>query len=380
MASSAGQARSRAGGLRASDADRERVVEQLRRSFEAGRLSEDELAERVETAYSTRTLAQLDSLTADLPTARSSAPRRRALAQSVRIHTTVYAVVNLALIGIWAATGAGYFWPIWPLLGWGIGLGCHAAPLLAHPRRRRSPELERSDRLSLDDGCERRSVDAGSERRSVDEGSESRSVDEGSESRSVDEGSESRSVDEVASTVAVERPSLRPAAAPDGTVTILFSDIEGSTALNERLGDLRWLELLRVHNRLIREQVQACRGFEVKSQGDGFMIAFPSARRAIDCARRIQNAVSRELGGHPDGPVRVRIGLHTGEAIREESDFYGRNVVVAARIADEAQGGEILVSSVVKELSEGAGDIDFENGREVELPGMTGTHAVYTVA
>src|SRR5207302_7910730 len=78
------------------------------------------------------------------------------------------------------------------------------------------------------------------------------------------------SVDEVASTVASERPSLRPAAAPDGTVTILFSDIEGSTALNERLGDVRWLELLRVHNRLVRDQVQASGGFEVKSQGDGF--------------------------------------------------------------------------------------------------------------
>jgi class 3 adenylate cyclase len=187
------------------------------------------------------------------------------------------------------------------------------------------------------------------------------------------------SVDEVASSVAAERPNLRAAAAPDGTVTILFSDIEGSTALNERLGDIRWLDLLRAHNVVVRDQVKAFGGFEVKSQGDGFMITFPSARRAIQCAQAIQEAIARDLGADPDGPVRVRIGLHTGEAIREESDFYGRNVVVAARIADQARGGEILASSVVKQLTESAGDIQFDDVREVELAGLAGMHAVYKV-
>jgi class 3 adenylate cyclase len=273
--------------------------------------------------------------------------RRRSggLEASVRIHATVFAVVNTLLIGMWAASGAGYFWPIWVLLGWGIGLGSHAAPLLARRsaplRGGAAPGLEETHRPSPEPATS--------------------------------------AVDDVASSVAAERPSLRPAAAPDGTVTILFSDIEGSTALNERLGDVRWLELLRAHNRLIREQVQACGGFEVKAQGDGFMIAFPSARRAIQCAQSIQDAVTTELGQHPDGPVRVRIGLHTGEAIRQESDFYGKNVVVAARIADQAEGGEILASSVVKQLTESAGDVGFEDEREMELAGLTGTHAVYKV-
>ena len=271
---------------------------------------------------------------------------RSGLETSVRIHVAIYAVVNVALIGIWAASGGGYFWPVWPILGWGIAVGCHAAPLLArrsHPvRDRANPALQPT-----------RSTHA--------------------------EPDSMSSVDDVASAVASERPSLRPAAAPDGTVTILFSDIEGSTVLNERLGDVRWLELLRAHNRIIREHVQACGGFEVKSQGDGFMIAFPSARRAIQCARSIQDAMVRDLAGHPDGPIRVRIGLHTGEAIREESDFYGKNVVVAARIADEAQGGEILASSVVKQLTESAGDVGFEDAREVELAGLAGRHPVYKV-
>ena len=333
--------------LRASDADRERVVESLRGHYGAGRLSEEELSERVEAVYGVRTMSELEALTADLPSphAPGLGHRRSALEASVRTHLAVYVVVNVMLVGIWAASGGGYFWPVWPILGWGIGVGCHAAPLLAkrtqpHGRGGAAPERTR--------------------RRRPGPGPVS-------------------SVDEVALSVSTERPSLGPAAAPDGTVTILFSDIEGSSALNERLGDVRWLELLRAHQRLVRDQVQACGGFEVKSQGDGFMIAFPSARRAIECARAIQAAITRDLGDHPSGPIRVRIGLHTGEAIREESDFYGKNVVVAARIADEARGGEILVSSVVKQLTESAGDVGFEDAREVELAGLAGTHALYKV-
>lgn len=336
-------------GQRASDADRQRVVDLLRHHYGAGRLSDDDLSERVEIAYAGRTIGELEALTADLPSNRESPTRRRrgGLEASVRIHLAVYLVVNVLLIGIWAASGAGYFWPIWPILGWGIGLGSHAAVLFAlrgsRSRHARGPSLEPAGRPQWI------------------------------------ESHPETSVDEVASTVASERPSLRPAAAPDGTVTILFTDIEGSTALNERLGDVRWLEVLRFHNRLIRDQVQAFQGFEVKSQGDGFMIAFPSARRAIECARAIQQAVASELGPHTEGPIHVRIGLHTGEALREESDFYGRNVVMAARIADEARGGEILASAVVKHLMESAGDVSFENPREVELSGLTGTHAIYKV-
>jgi class 3 adenylate cyclase len=337
MASPEGNSRSLQGSLRASDADRERVAELLREHYGAGRLSDDDLSERVEAAYGARTMSELAALTDDLPSAhRSRRGRRRSgLEMSVRIHLTVYLVVNVVLIGIWAASGGGYFWPIWPILGWGIGVGCHAAPLLA--RRRTRPSLPAGP------------------------------------------SAPASRVDEMATSVAAERPSLRPAAAPDGTVTILFSDIEGSTALNERLGDVRWLELLRAHHSVVRDQVEAYGGFEVKAQGDGFMIAFPSARRAIECARAIQDAITREFGDHPDGPIRVRIGLHTGEAIREDSDFYGKNVVVAARIADAAKGGEILASSVVKQLTESAGDVNFRDAREVDLAGLAGTHPVYRV-
>jgi class 3 adenylate cyclase len=260
-----------------------------------------------------------------------------------KTHLTVYVLVNVFLVAIWAASGGGSFWPIWPILGWGIGVGAHGAPLIAS-------RVSRSQR-----------------------------PDQGIEPTAPQPHHVPTSVDEVASTVGSERPSLRPAAAPDGTVTVLFSDIEDSTRLNERVGDLRWLELLRAHHAIVREQVHQHGGFEVKSQGDGFMIAFPSARRAVQCARAIQEAIDSDLAEHPDGPVRVRIGLHTGEAIREEADFYGKNIVLAARITDKARGGEILVSSVVKQLTESAGDLGFEDERDLELDGLMGTHKIFKV-
>ena len=101
----------------------------------------------------------------------------------------------------------------------------------------------------------------------------------------------STSIDAVHLAVAAEQPDLRPHAAPDGTVTLLFTDIEDSTGLTVRLGDQRWLEILRAHHALVRQQVQMHGGFEVKCQGDGFMLAFSSARRALDCAVAIQRAV-----------------------------------------------------------------------------------------
>jgi eukaryotic-like serine/threonine-protein kinase len=265
------------------------------------------------------------------------------LSQSFKVHLTFYLLVNVFLIGIWAASGGGYFWPVWSILGWGLGVAAHGAVMLhrggGRPSRPATPD----------------------------------------ETNAAQVRDAPTSVHEMASSVGSERPSLRPAAAPDGTVTILFTDIEASTQLNERLGDVQWLELLRAHHALVREQVHEHGGFEVKSQGDGFMIAFPSARRAVQCARAIQDAIDAQLGDHADTPIRLRIGLHTGEAIKEEADFYGKNIVLAARIADRARGGEILASSVVKQLTESAGDLHFDNERELELDGLAGTHTVYRV-
>lgn len=183
----------------------------------------------------------------------------------------------------------------------------------------------------------------------------------------------------IVSWVEAERPDLRRASAPDGTVTLLFSDIENSSRLTERLGDQRWLEVLNAHNTIVRAQLDEHGGYEVKSQGDGFMLAFPSARQAVMCATDIQRALARRAA-NGELPVRVRIGVHTGEAIQQDGDFYGRSVICAARIAAQAEGGEILISSLVKELVEGRGDVQLREAGEFELKGLEGRQRLFRVA
>src|SRR3954447_2093539 len=187
------------------------------------------------------------------------------------------------------------------------------------------------------------------------------------------------SIDEMVTALEEERPDMRAHAAPDGTVAILFSDIEDSTVLTERLGDERWLEVLREHNTIFREQISRHAGYEVKSQGDGFMLAFPDPCEALDCAIGVQRAFAeRERDGAGEA-LHVRIGLHTGEVISEAGDYFGKNVILAARIAAQAMGGEILVSEEMREAaSSGNGTgLRFDDGRELELKGLAGSPRVF---
>lgn len=183
------------------------------------------------------------------------------------------------------------------------------------------------------------------------------------------------SLDAVAESVDLSRPDLRRVVAPDGTVTVMFSDIEDSTALTERLGDRDWFELLRAHNAVVRRHLAEYDGFEVKSQGDGFMLTFADARKAVRCAVAIQRSFEEGDGER----LRVRIGLHTGEAIKDRDDFFGRNVILAARIAGKARGGEILVSSVLRDLVADTDEFSFRDTREVRLKGLSGVHTVVPV-
>ncbi|HEY2484009.1 MAG TPA: protein kinase [Candidatus Binataceae bacterium] len=192
-------------------------------------------------------------------------------------------------------------------------------------------------------------------------------------------GSSRGAMDQMASTVMVERPNLSGHAAPDGTVSIMFSDIENSTLIIEKLGDLRAQEVFQIHNRAVREQVAKEGGYEVKTMGDGFMVAFSSARRALLCAVEIQRWLATYSKQHPEAPLRVRIGLNTGEAIREAGDFFGKTVVLAARIGAAASGAQILVSATFKAMTESAGDIRFDGGRDLNLKGLSGSHRVFAV-
>ena len=187
------------------------------------------------------------------------------------------------------------------------------------------------------------------------------------------------SIDIVAAGISIERPDLRKHAASDGTVAVLFSDIEGYTTLNERLGDIRTQELLRAHDTLVRDAVAAHGGTVVKSAGDGYMIVFSDAKAAVACAVALQRTHEDHEFGLDVGTVRVRMGSHVGEVIREGDDFFGRTVILAARVAAQAAGGEVLVSDT---LAVSVGDlaergIKFGPPRGVELKGIRGTQTVH---
>ena len=137
--------------------------------------------------------------------------------------------------------------------------------------------------------------------------------------------------------------------APTGTVTFLFTDIEGSTRLLREVGHERYEELLGIHWRLLRDAVEPYGGFISGTAGDGCLIAFRSGSDAVAAAADAQ----RSLAGHawpPDAPIRVRMGLHTGDAIVGDEGYVGLAVHHGARIGAAGHGGQVLLSSITARL------------------------------
>jgi class 3 adenylate cyclase len=158
--------------------------------------------------------------------------------------------------------------------------------------------------------------------------------------------------------------------------TILFTDIQDHTAMMQRLGDARG-EVLREHERITREALRAHGGTEVKTIGDSFMASFASAQKAVDCAIALQRAFAAQRAGS-DEPITVRIGLNAGEPIADEDDLFGSSVILAARTKEQAAGGEILVTEVVRHLVTGKG-FRFADRGFVEMKGFEEPVRVYEV-
>jgi adenylate cyclase len=189
------------------------------------------------------------------------------------------------------------------------------------------------------------------------------------------------SIEDLADWAEVERPDLARVT-PDGRVVILFSDIEESTALNERIGDRAWVKLISSHDKLVQGLVQRRSGHVVKSQGDGFMIAFARAEQAVRCGIDLQHALHEDAKHKRHGELRVRIGVHLGRSVRRGDDLFGRNVAMAARVAAQAVGGQILVSQPVRDALDDCPDtqdIRFDAGRDVELKGFGGSYRLFAV-
>jgi class 3 adenylate cyclase len=185
------------------------------------------------------------------------------------------------------------------------------------------------------------------------------------------------SIEAVIASVERRRPDFSAAAAPDGAVTIAFSDMEGFSAMTERLGDRKAHAVIQAHNAIVRKALQAHGGQEVELQGDGFLLAFPAPQQALRCAAAIQRACARHSARRGAEPIRVRIGLHSGTPIKEGDRFFGITVILAARIAGQAGGGEVLVSAAVHEQVRDDAGFAFGDNREAELKGLAGTHLMY---
>jgi len=163
-----------------------------------------------------------------------------------------------------------------------------------------------------------------------------------------------------------------PALAIDGTVAIMFTDVVGSTSLLEELGEESWIQVLHDHSETVRRQTTLFGGVVVKGQGDGSMLAFPALGSAAACAISLQRAFRDEsFGVH----LRVRIGIHTGNAKSEGGDFFGRTVIVASRLSGEAHAGEILVSESARDQLVGAYPLG--ESRSLTLKGLVGSHEVF---
>ncbi len=143
-----------------------------------------------------------------------------------------------------------------------------------------------------------------------------------------------------------------------GLVTILFTDMESSTALTQRVGDASAQEVRRAHNDIVRAALAASGGNEIKHTGDGIMASFSGATAALDCAIAIQRGVAEHRSAEPDSPLAVYVGLNAGEPIAENgpdgrADLFGTSVDLAKRVCDAAEPGQVLVSDVIRQLAAG---------------------------
>ena len=180
------------------------------------------------------------------------------------------------------------------------------------------------------------------------------------------------SLDELLASVADEGLEILPADSSEGTATLMFTDIVDSTVLAEQLGDAAWTRLIAEHERALRELVDQHGGHVVKMLGDGSMLRFDSARAAVRTATEIQSQLG--VGG-----LELRVGIHTGEVIRTSDDLLGITVNKAARIAAAARGGEILISSTVRDLIGRMVDIEVGHPSVVALKGLRDTHQLFPI-
>ncbi len=174
---------------------------------------------------------------------------------------------------------------------------------------------------------------------------------------------------EVNSAGAVLLPGADADARDPGIRTILFTDIVGSTSLTRRLGDEAAMEMLEVHDSIVRNALADLGGREIKHLGDGIMASFVSPASAVKCATRVQREIHKHRQENEERPIKIRVGIAAGEPVEHHNDLFGCTVQLAARLCSHAQEEQILVSNVVAELCEGK-ILPFEDLGEIAFKGF----------
>jgi class 3 adenylate cyclase len=274
------------------------------------------------------------------------------------IHLVTYVAVCGFLVCLWAFTSGSFdqvsdvarepdrarelgFWPVWVILGWGVAVVIHlAATIVAVPgsiRRRRRAARERRRR-------KRPRTDAAKIAAQVGEEIMARSA-------------------QALQSLAEKRKSS--AAPARRWVSVMFTDIADSVTHAETLGDEEWTKILSRYRNLVRAAFAARGGEEVGTQGDGFLGRFPSPAEAVLCGVDIQREMD-DVVEQSDLDLRVRIGIHAGEAVEEDGDLIGRVVNLAARVTGEAEPGEVLVTEPVADYLGGKLQLEDKGLRELK--------------
>jgi len=369
--------------VRVSDADRDAVIELLKERTADGTLTLDEFAERVGCALAARTRGELDGVRTDLVAASPAPPATR----RTPTHTVVSVMAGVGKKGRWRCgervvavavmggclidfrgaeidadevhvVAVAVMGGIDIIVPEGIDVALDGIPVMGgkNVQVKDVPRLPGSPRIMVHAYPIMGGVNVRSRPRKTAQKAVASQAPE-----------------------AVEASSTAPSPL-DGTVTLMFSDVSDYSGITDRLGDVAANELLRDYGALVHRCAAAQSGHVVKSHGDGLMVAFPSVVRALRAAVDIQQGLAKRNIETVDEPLRVHIGIHAGEVVRDGDDYLGSAVIIASRLTDAAGPDEILVSSVVRELAAGIREFTFEPAREVTLKGLAETRQAYPVA
>jgi len=328
-------------GVRATDADRQRAVGRLRVAAGEGAIDLDELEQRIAAVYEARDLPQLAAVTADLPATiqppgTTPPPHRRPIAledDGFRQHVTIYAAVIGMLVVIWLLGGAGHPWPIYPALGWGVGLAGQYQVVSTKQRKRLARATAAG--MTLEELDRREAEERRRRRKERHDHVHEVLAQRRQERRALHQGPNA------------DRPLPAGDSPPTSRfVVAMFVDVVGSTTLNEALGDGQWATVRRAFRAVVADALGAHGGWEVNTSGDGVLARFEQPAAAADAAVEILRRLEGQRNETGFAPS-VRIGVHSGDAVAEGEDIIGNVVNLACRVSEAADRDEVLVTEHV---------------------------------